>query len=52
MTGFMDHYATGDTRMAALLPARGVRTIYSRIGDAFAWACVAGLILIAVRFGV
>jgi apolipoprotein N-acyltransferase len=43
----MDHFATEDRRMMAWLPVRGVRTVYSQVGDAFAWACVAGFIAIS-----
>jgi apolipoprotein N-acyltransferase len=47
----MDHYAIGERRMPALLPICGVRTVYSRTGDLFAWSCVAGLIFMAGYFG-
>lgn len=38
---------TGRARhvMIAEVPSRGVRTIYNRTGDVFAWACLAGLVL-------
>ncbi len=44
----MDHYQTTDYAMVSQVPTRGVRTIYSRFGDWFAWLCLAGLVLLAV----
>jgi apolipoprotein N-acyltransferase len=44
----MDHYQTTDYAMVSQVPTRGVRTIYSRFGDWFAWLCLAGLALLAV----
>jgi len=41
----MDHYTTDRRDMVAIVPTRGVRTIYSRIGDLFAWICVGGCVL-------
>jgi len=41
--GFTDYFAPGDRTLTVQLPLGGVRTIYSRIGDAFAWLCVAVL---------
>lgn len=38
-----DYYRSADHVLVAHLPVRGVRTIYSRIGDAFALICLAGL---------
>jgi apolipoprotein N-acyltransferase len=40
----MDHFVTDHRAMVAYVPTRGVRTLYSRIGDLFAWICIAGLI--------
>lgn len=45
----MDHYQTTDYAMISEVPTRGVRTIYSRLGDWFAWVCVAGLLLLVGR---
>jgi apolipoprotein N-acyltransferase len=49
----MDHYQTsGDRQMVAEVPTRGVRTIYSRVGDLFSWLvllALAGLALKALR---
>jgi apolipoprotein N-acyltransferase len=44
----MDHYQTTDYAMVSEVPTRGVRTIYSRVGDWFAWVCLAGLVLLTV----
>ena len=33
--------------MLASIPTRGVVTVYSRIGDAFAYLCVVGLVFLA-----
>jgi apolipoprotein N-acyltransferase len=38
-----DYFAAGDRTMIAQLPVGGVRTLYARTGDLFAWLCVAGL---------
>jgi apolipoprotein N-acyltransferase len=40
----MDHYTATDRTMIAQVPTRGVRTVYARIGDTFAWLCMAGLV--------
>jgi apolipoprotein N-acyltransferase len=40
-------YGAGDGVMIAAVPTRGVVTIYSRIGDAFAYFCAAGVIVLA-----
>jgi len=45
----MDHYQTADYAMVSQVPTRGVRTIYSRLGDWFAWLCLAGLGLLTVQ---
>lgn len=44
----MDHYQTTDLAMVSQVPTRGVRTIYSRLGDWFAWLCLAGLALLTI----
>jgi apolipoprotein N-acyltransferase len=44
----MDHYRTADYAMVSQVPTRGVRTIYSRLGDWFAWVCLVGLISLAI----
>jgi apolipoprotein N-acyltransferase len=45
----MDHYQTSDYVMVSDVPTRGVRTIYSRFGDWFAWLCLAGLALLTIQ---
>ena len=40
----VDHFAGGDRVMRAQVPIRGVRTIYSYVGDSFAWLSVLGCI--------
>jgi len=42
----MDHYQTTDYAMVSEVPSRGARTIYSRLGDWFAWVCLVGLVLL------
>ena len=43
------NYGDGGGVMLASIPLHGVVTIYSRIGDAFAYLSAAGLLLLAVR---
>jgi apolipoprotein N-acyltransferase len=40
----MDHYQATDRTLVAQVPVRGVRTVYSRVGDLFAWLCLLGLL--------
>ena len=42
----MDHYGKNDKVLITQLPTRGVTTVYSKIGDAFAWFCL--LLLIGI----
>jgi apolipoprotein N-acyltransferase len=44
----MDHYETADYAMVSQVPTRGTGTIYSRLGDWFAWVCMAGLVLLVI----
>ncbi len=44
----MDDYQTTDYAMVSQIPTRGVRTIYSRLGDWFAWVCLAGVVLLTL----
>lgn len=37
----LDHYATSDRRLSAVVPSRGTTTLYQRTGDALPWACLA-----------
>lgn len=43
--GVADFFATGDRTMTAQVPMGGVATLYARVGDLFAWLCVAGLLV-------
>jgi apolipoprotein N-acyltransferase len=42
--GLTDYFTSEDPVMIAYVPIKGVTTIYSRIGDLFAWLCMAGLV--------
>jgi apolipoprotein N-acyltransferase len=44
----MDHYQTVDYAMVSEVPTRGVRTIYSRLGNWFAWMCAVGLATLTI----
>ena len=44
----MDHYMATDRALISQVPTRGVRTLYSRIGDVFAWLCIGGLLASSV----
>jgi len=39
-----DYVTSEDPVMIAYVPTKGVNTIYSQIGDVFAWLCMAGLV--------
>ena len=41
--GMADYFAAGDRTMTAQIAVGGVRTLYARTGDLFAWLCVAVL---------
>jgi apolipoprotein N-acyltransferase len=43
--GVADFYAEGDRTLTVQVPIGGVRTLYARTGDLFAWLCVAGVVL-------
>lgn len=43
-----DYYNPGREQMISCLPAKGVKTIYSTIGDAFARGCVLGSVIISI----
>jgi apolipoprotein N-acyltransferase len=45
--GRQDYYAAADGIMITSVPTRGVATIYSRIGDLFAYLCATGLVFLA-----
>jgi apolipoprotein N-acyltransferase len=42
--GLTNYFTSEDPVMVAYIPTKGVTTIYSRIGDLFAWLCIAGLV--------
>jgi apolipoprotein N-acyltransferase len=41
-----DYFTTSSHVMVAILPLHSVRTVYSRVGDLFAYLCLAGLFLL------
>jgi apolipoprotein N-acyltransferase len=43
--GVADYFAPGDRTLTVQVPLGGVRTLYARTGDLFAWLCVASLVL-------
>lgn len=45
----MDHYESSDYAMISDVPTKGVRTVYSRLGDWAAWLCMAGLLYLTVK---
>lgn len=45
----MDDYHTSDYVLVSEVPTRGVRTVYSRLGDWFAWLCAAALLMLVLR---
>ena len=44
----MNYAQTEDGSMVAYVPVNGVRTVYSMLGDWFAWICLAGLFALIV----
>lgn len=45
----MDHYTAEERTLVSQAPTEGVRTVYSVVGDAFAWLCLAGLAVLAIQ---
>ena len=45
----MDYFKTKDKVFTVYVPEKGVRTVYSQIGDLFSWLSIAGLIAIIGR---
>ncbi len=43
-----DYLKSSESLMISGLSTKGVVTIYSRIGDAFAWLCILGFVTISV----
>jgi apolipoprotein N-acyltransferase len=44
----LDSFVTSNQTLVAQVPLGGVRTLYARFGDWFAWLCVAGLLALCV----
>jgi apolipoprotein N-acyltransferase len=44
-----DHFAPGARVMVAQVPLASTSTMYDRVGDLFAWLCVAALVVLAGR---
>jgi apolipoprotein N-acyltransferase len=44
----MDYFQTADYAMVSQVPTRGVRTVYSLLGNWFAWVCLAALAVLTV----
>ncbi len=42
--GVADYFAPGDHTLTVQAPVGGVRTLFARTGDLFAWLCVAGVV--------
>jgi apolipoprotein N-acyltransferase len=45
----MDHCQTSDYDMVSEVPIHGVRTVYSRFGDWFAWLSLTTFLALSVR---
>lgn len=45
MLGTMDYFTSKDHVMISYVPKKGVRTVYSQVGDIFAWLCIAGFVV-------
>src|SRR5438093_2598962 len=43
--GVADYFAPGDRTLTVQVPVGSIPTLYARIGDLFAWLCVAGLVV-------
>jgi apolipoprotein N-acyltransferase len=43
----MNYSTTDNSSMSAFVPIRRAKTVYSKIGDVFAWICVTGFFLLA-----
>ena len=44
----MDFYSANESRMAAYVPTKRIFTLYSKIGDFFAWLCIPILLILIV----
>jgi len=45
----VNYFTTDEPVMISDVPVKGVTTMYSQIGDIFAWLCVASLVIIFAR---
>ncbi len=45
----VDYFSSGAAPMVSYVPTKGVRTVYSVVGDVFAWLCAIGFAILAVR---
>ena len=43
----MDHYSATERTLVSQVPTRAVRTLYARFGDWFAWASLAGVVILS-----
>jgi apolipoprotein N-acyltransferase len=43
-----DYFTTSRQTMVAYVPIHSVTTVYDRIGDAFAWLCLTGVVALTV----
>lgn len=46
MLAYTNYFTGEDRTMISYIPTKGITTIYSKIGDVFAWMCIAGLIIL------
>jgi apolipoprotein N-acyltransferase len=44
----MDEYHSADLTLIAQVPSRGVKTIYSHLGDWLAWLCILSVLTIVI----
>jgi apolipoprotein N-acyltransferase len=42
--GLTNYFTSEGPAMVAYVPTKGVKTVYSQVGDLFAWLCMAGLV--------
>ncbi|WP_294405965.1 nitrilase-related carbon-nitrogen hydrolase [uncultured Clostridium sp.] len=47
----MDFFNTEDKVLISNVPVKGVKTIYSSVGDLFSWMCIGTLLLLCVKRG-
>jgi apolipoprotein N-acyltransferase len=43
----LDYFNSTQKQLISCLPKKEISTLYSRIGDTFAWLCILGLLIIA-----